>query len=251
MSYKYIVEVEFDGSKFSGYATQIHKNTVQDKIEEVLTKINSNNFVKTFASSRTDSKVHALSLFIQFNLNNKFILDDFKYKLNRLLGPSINVIKVVEDFEDQINVRHDVVSKTYLYKVNKNKNPFVVNYSNYIFEKLDIKKMQEASKYLIGEHDFTSFCNSNTYVKNKVRTINYINIIEVGTDEINILINGNGFLYNMVRIIVGALINVGKGLINPIDVKRILENKKRDTMAPIEKAEGLYLKETLYKEENV
>ncbi len=250
MSYKYIVEVEFDGSKFAGYGTQVHKNTVQDKIEDVLTKINSNNFVKTFASSRTDSKVHALSLFIQFNLNHKVNLNDFKYKLNRLLGSSINVKKVLEDFDDNINVRYDVVSKTYLYKVNKNKNPFIVNYSNYVFEQLDIKKMKEASKYLIGEHDFSSFCNNKTYVTNKIRTINYIKIKEE-EDEINIFINGNGFLYNMVRIIVGTLLNVGKGLIEPIDVKTILENKKRDTMAPIEKPEGLYLKETLYKEENV
>ncbi len=251
MTYKYIIELSFDGSNFLGYATQIHKNTVQDKLEEVLTKINSNNYVKTFSSSRTDSKVHVFSMFVQFNLNKEFDLDDLKYKLNKLIGPNIYIKKVFKDFENKYNVRYDVKSKTYMYKVNLIKNPFLNNYSNFVFENLDINKMKEASNLLIGEHDFTSFSNSNTYVKNKVRTINYIKIEKNNDEQIIFLINGNGFLYNMVRIIVGTLLNVGKGKITSIDVKKILDNKKRDTMAPIEKAEGLYLKETLYEEFNV
>ncbi len=251
MNYKYIVEISFDGSKFSGYGKQPHKNTVQNKLEEVLTKLNSNKYVKTFASSRTDSKVHAYSLFVQFYLNKKIDKDILKYKLNILIGSSINIKKIYEDFDEKYNVRHDVLSKTYLYKINKVKNPFLVNYSNYVFEDLNINKMKEASKYLVGEHDFTSFCNINTNVENKIRKVNYIKIDLIDEENIHIVINGNGFLYNMVRIMVGGLLNVGKGKIEPIEIKNILNNKKRDTMAPIEKPEGLYLKETLYKELNV
>ncbi len=251
MNFKYILEISFDGSKFMGYGKQPHKNTVQDKLEDVLTKLNSNEFVKTFASSRTDSKVHVYSMFVQFKLNNIIEEEILKYKINKLIGPYINIKKVYKDFDDVYNVRYDVISKTYLYKINREKNPFLVNYSNFVFEDLDIKNIKEASKYLIGEHDFTSFCNINTYVENKIRRINYIKVIEKENKDIEILINGNGFLYNMVRIIVGGLLNVGKGNIKPIEIKNILENKKRDTMAPIEKAEGLYLKETLYEELNV
>lgn len=250
MDYKYIINISYDGSKFLGYGTQKHGKTVQDELERVLLLLNSNIKVKTFASSRTDSKVHALDQYVQFNLKKEYQEEDLMYKLNRMLNDSIHVKKVKKDFEDKINVRYDVIDKTYIYRINKIKNPFLNDYSNFIGEKLDVELMEKAAKYLEGTHDFTSLSNANTDVINKVRTINFIKI-EEDFKSISFSINANGFLYNMVRIIVGLLLNVGRKNVEVDEMENIIKNKKRLSIAPCEKACGLYLEKINFGEKNV
>ncbi len=251
--YKYILNFQYDGYKFEGFAKQPHKNTVQDKIEEALTKINSNKKVSTFGASRTDSKVHAIDQYLQVTLEKKILSDELNEKLNKLLTGRIYIKNVYMDFGDKINVRHDVLSKTYEYLITLEHNPFLVNYAyQYKGEELDILKMKEVSKEFVGTHDFTPFSNANSSVQNKVRNIYEINVdkdVFLNTKLIKIMIKGNGFLYNMVRIIVGTLIESGKGKVNPQDVRRIFKTKEREPICVCAPPQGLYLKKITYKED--
>ncbi|MFV0288196.1 MAG: tRNA pseudouridine(38-40) synthase TruA [Mycoplasmatales bacterium] len=251
MTYKYIIKVEYDGSTFNGYGTQPHQNTIQDNLEKVLTMINSNQKVKTFATSRTDAKVHAYMQIVQFSLNKEFEIHNLKNKLNKMLKEQINVLEIIKDYQDLINVRYDVINKTYIYKVMQSKSPFYLNYALYFPELLAVDQMLEATKYLIGTHNFTSFCNKNTDVINKIRTINYIKIYQKIENNLTILyfeVNGNGFLYNMVRLIVGTLLMVGSNKYPSKKVQELLLQKKRTKECVLAPAHGLYLKEINYKQ---
>ncbi len=251
--YKYIINFQYDGYKFDGFAKQPHKNTVQDKIEEALYKINSNKEVNTFGASRTDSKVHAFDQYLQVNLEKKFTCEELKEKLNKLLTTRIYIKGVYLDYYDKINVRHDVVSKTYEYLITLEHNPFLVNYAyQYKGEELDILKMKEISKQFVGVHDFTPFSNANSSVQDKIRNIYEINVVEdvfLNTKLIKIVIKGNGFLYNMVRIIVGILVESGKGKVTPQDIQRLFKTKMREPICVCAPPQGLYLKKIKYKED--
>lgn len=226
---RYYVIISYDGSNYEGYGTQLHKNTVQDNLEETLTKLNKMVFVKTFASSRTDSKVHALNQYVQFELSIDYDINVLKVKLNKIL-PNDIYVKEVSILPENFNVRFDVVSKTYKYVINETLNPFTRNYATNVFVELDLKKMAEASKILIGKHDFSAFCGSQSNVKDKIREIYDITFdyeIFFGQKALIIRVVGNGFLYNMVRIIVGTLVQVGMNKIHFSKVKTILESKIR------------------------
>ncbi len=248
--YKYIINIKYDGSSFNGYATQPHKNTVQDNLEEVLTLINSNNFVKTFASSRTDAKVHALDQYVQFSLNKKYENEKLKTTLNKMLKDSILVKKVYEDFEDEKNVRYDVINKTYKYLIINKKDPFYLNYATYINDNINLEKLIQGCNFFIGEHDFSAFSNHNTNVTNRVRKINYIKIKEYEKDDnifIEFKINGNGFLYNMVRLIIGTAVKYAQSTQDVDEIKTLLENKKKDSKIILAPAKGLYLEQINFK----
>lgn len=247
----YYMKISYDGSLFQGYATQTHHKTVQDELEKILTLLNGGEFVRTFASSRTDSGVHAFCQMVQFDLKQNYQLEELKNKINKMTKNRI-VVNDLQYLKNGSNVRYDVINKTYTYIIAKDRNPFLINYSWYNSKKINIEKMIEASQYLIGEHDFTSFCSSRTKAENKIRTIYNINIEEkkhLNTNVIFFNITGNGFLYNMVRIIVGTLFNVGIGNIKPEDIKNILNEKKRGIHTYTAPPQGLYLKNIKYKEE--
>lgn len=250
---KYIMNFSYNGSNYSGYAMQPNKNTIQDMIEEALIKLNSNEKVTIFATSRTDAKVHAKDQYAQFYLNQKMVVDTLKIKLNKMLPEDIVVLDVIEDHLDLLNVRYDVKSKSYKYIIALEKNPFLYNFSYYINYDLNISKMKLAAKFFVGTHDFSAVSNANTDVIDKVRTINYLKLKEVSicnTRCIEVLINANGYLYNMVRIIVGCLIEVGRGKITPESISGILKGKKRDNNCICAPAQGLFLEKTQFKDEN-
>jgi len=161
--------------------------------------------------------------------------------------PEDIVITNLEEVEDRFHSRYNAKSKVYLYKIYNNKfhDPFLRRYTTHIPKKLDINLMREASKYFIGEHDFTSFASSKSKKKSNVRTIYSINIKE-DNGLIEIYFEGNGFLYNMVRIMTGALIDVGNKKISPSDIKLMLENKDRTKSSDTAPAKGLYLYKVSY-----
>lgn len=251
--FKYIINFAYDGSDFRGYGTQLHKHTVQDTLETVLKKLNLNEDVKTFASSRTDANVHAKDQYLQVFLLKEYDLQDLKYKLNRLLPNTILIKGIYFDKEDKINVRYDVKSKTYKYIIALEKSPFYNNYLYFENSKLNIEKMKQAAKYLVGEHDFSAFCNSRTGVKSKVRNVYYLKVEESDFNNIKtleIIINADGFLYNMVRIIAGILLEVGKEKVQIERVKEILDSKVRTEECICSPPQGLYLEKINIKEDN-
>lgn len=240
------ITIEYDGSRYKGFQRlKDNENTIQGKIESVLSKMTNEN-IEIIGSGRTDMGVHAYNQVANFKTNSKLSLKKIKDYLNNYLPEDIS-IKSVEDVEDRFHSRYNVKKKVYLYKINNasTQNVFLRKYSNYIEKTLDIELMRKASDYLIGEHDFTSFASSKSKKKSNIRTI-YSITINKNEDIIDIFVEGNGFLYNMVRIIAGALIDVGLHKKAPEDIKIMLNEKNRSKASDTAPAKGLYLYSVKY-----
>jgi tRNA pseudouridine38-40 synthase len=166
--------------------------------------------------------------------------------LNDKLPDDIGVISI-KNASERFHSRYNILSKTYLYKINNSQynNVFERKYIHNVREKLNLEKIRECSEIFIGTHDFQSFTTLKSKTKSTVRTINYINIKEIN-NRVEIEINGNGFLWNMVRIILGTLIEAGKGSLSKEDIIDIINAKKRSDAGPMVPAKGLFLKDVEY-----
>ena len=242
---KYLMTFSYDGSLYEGYQIQGNKKTIQHTIEKELTKINSNNKVNISASGRTDKGVHAYNQKAHFVLNKDIEPSILKNSLNKLL-PNDIYIKNIEQVDNEFHARYDVIKKEYIYKINLGEyNPIE---SNYIFQynkSLDIDKIKEALPLLKGTHNFKSFTKVDEEKESYIRTIYEIDYY-LDNDILTFKFVGNGFLRYMIRNIVGTLINVGEGKINPNQIKEIIEScdrKKAGLKAP---ACGLYLNNVYY-----
>jgi len=241
----------FDGSNFSGWQKQKDKRSVQETLEETLKKITQEK-IKIIGCGRTDSGVHAINYVANFKTNSKIPVDNFKKAINSFLAPEI-YIKKVEEVPLNFHSRYDAKKKTYIYLISLSRCPFLKNYSLFYEREIDIKKLKEGKKYFYGKHDFKSFMASGSEVKNAVREIFKIEIkkklffLDRSINLIEIEIEGDGFLYKMVRNIVGTLIYAGIGKISPSDIKKIIAAKDRKTAPPTASSSGLYLKKVSYK----
>ncbi|MCC0629332.1 MULTISPECIES: tRNA pseudouridine(38-40) synthase TruA [unclassified Clostridioides] len=238
--------VAYDGSRYKGYQKLGDNNmTIQEKLETVLSKM-TNETVEIIGSGRTDMGAHARGQVINFRTNCMDSVDKIQKYLYEYLPEDI-VVKAVEEVDERFHSRYNVKSKTYMYRIDNNKyhNPFIRRYATHVSKKLDLDRMRKASEYLIGEHDFTSFASSKSKKKSNVREIYSINIKE-DDNIVEIYIEGNGFLYNMVRIIVGALMDVGLKRIAPQDIKYMLESKDRSQSSDTAPAKGLCLWKVRY-----
>ncbi|MFV0424059.1 MAG: tRNA pseudouridine(38-40) synthase TruA [Bacilli bacterium] len=242
-NYNFLITSEYDGYSLGGYAKQKHKNTVQDKLEDALETILGRK-VKTIESSRTDAKVHARDQKVMFKFYKNLDLDKIKESLNNMTDSCVNIISI-EKVSDDFHCRYDVLNKTYYYYIMKNYSVFNRNYKYYHLKPLNIKLMKTASKYLVGTHDFTSFCSTKSTQESKIRTINSIEIEETSQDII-IKINGDGFLYNMVRIIVGTLLEFSDKQLLAQDIEKILYSQDRKKAGATAPAHGLYLHNIKY-----
>lgn len=239
--------VAYDGTNFSGYQSQPGKRTVQSEIDKALVKIHKNQTAHAVASGRTDAGVHANGQVIHFDTPLALPLDRWQMALNVLLPKDIRLVDVSEVAAD-FHARYHATGKTYIYKwcTSEIHSPFERNYSVHLGNwRPDVQKMQEGATYLIGKHDFTSFCSSKTATSNRVRTIRTLTIESVG-NELVMSIEGDGFLYNMVRTIAGMLLAVGIGWNTPADVGKILESKDRKAAGKTAPAHGLYLDNVTY-----
>lgn len=243
---RFLINFSYDGSNYKGYATQAHKNTIQDEVERVLSVICKKTVV-TYGTSRTDSKVHSLDSYLVCDIDLNITEQALKKAINTLINDDI-LVKKINIVHDDYFPRFDVESKTYKYVVSTQKDPFSVTYKYYYPKKVDMVKMKEASKYLIGRHDFTSFCNTKTNTDDMIREIYDIKILKEN-DDIIIYITGNGFLYNMVRIIVGSLLSISSSSEKAYHMKEILEAKDRKVAFFTVPGNGLYLYETKLKTE--
>lgn len=237
--------VAYDGTNYCGWQIQKNGITVEEVLNRTLTKFFKEE-IAVIGASRTDSGVHALGNVAVFDAEVTMPPDKISYAINNLLPEDIRIQKS-EEVEVDFHPRYCDTRKTYEYKIYNNQfpNPIERLYSHFVYYPLDVEKMQRAADYLVGEHDFKSFCTPKPDVENTVRTIYSIRVTKV-EHMVTIRINGNGFLYNMVRIIVGSLMKVGMGMIPPEEIKNILEAKDRTKAGHKAPACGLTLVEIEY-----
>lgn len=233
--------VSYDGTHFSGYQVQPQKRTVQGEIEEVLFKLHKGQPIKVHASGRTDAGVHAVGQVFHFDTHLTIPEERWPYAINSLLPEDIVIVEA-SYVDEHFHARFDTTAKEYRYQIDQQKmiNVFKRNYSFHYPYKLDISAIRRACTHLCGTHDFTSFCVAKTEVEDKVRTIYSIEVIE-NEKEIIFRFIGNGFLYNMVRILVGTLLDVGQGKINADQIPTILEGRNRSLSGKTVPGYGLYL----------
>ena len=242
----YMAIVQYDGSKYSGWQRQDKNDkTIQHKIEQVISKM-VGKLISINGSGRTDASVHALGQVINFKIMTEMSEEEIKTYLNEYLPMDIRIMSV-KRVEDRFHARLSAKSKRYTYHIinNENMNIFRRQYTYHLVKKLDIKAMNEAIPYLEGTHDFAAFTSKKNSKKSSIRTIKNINITEKD-GEIEIEFVGDGFLYHMVRILVGTLIEVGYHEKSPIEIMSIIESKERAKAGYLVPGHGLFLDEVNY-----
>lgn len=223
----YKLVIQYDGGRYKGWQRLGNgENTIQGKIENVISEMVGRE-VEIIGSSRTDAGVHAFEQVANFKIKENMPEIEIKSYLNRYLPKDIS-IKEVSIESDRFHSRYNTSAKTYIYKIwnEEYTNPFMRKYSMHVEEKLDLNKIKAAAKYFLGEHDFTAFSNAKSKKKSMVREIYSIDFDKID-GFIQIRISGNGFLYNMVRKIVGTLIEVGAGRLQAETISKIIELKDR------------------------
>ena len=240
-----LLTISYDGTAYHGWQVQPNAQTVQsvmcDALEQILKRK-----VSLTGTSRTDAGVHAREFTCHFDCDNNIPDSAFLRGLNAILPPDIAVTDC-KTVENDFHARYNAKGKTYCYNIyNSNKkDAFKSRYSWQIERNLDVDKMNEFAKQIIGTHDFYAFSSSGRSVEDTVRTISECYVTKNG-DDIKLTVTADGFLYNMVRIIVGTAVAVSDGRINPSDTLDILESKQRDKAGVTAPAHGLFLEKVHY-----
>lgn len=243
---RYILKISYDGTSYAGYQKQLNATTIQETLENALSKALGES-VETVASGRTDAGVSAIEQTCHFdsetNLDSKRVIG----YANSLLPKDIRVLGL-EVAEDNFHARFSAQSKTYEYYfyTSRESIPQYDKFATLVGYNLDIAIMKSACKYFLGTHDFSSFCSSNTSVVDKVRTIFNMDILELDKGLYKLVITGNGFLYNMVRIIMGTIVDIGCGKVDVNDLPQIIECCDRKKAGKTISAKGLCLKKVIY-----
>ena len=237
--------VEYDGTNYCGWQKQPNAPSIQETLEKAVLKVTGEE-VLVVGSGRTDSKVHANNQVANFYTRSKIPSDKFRLALNRILPRDV-AVKDSSRVDLDFHACDDAVGKEYKYLIynNRVRSPMVRNYSYYVYDPLDIDKMAIALESFLGTHDFAGFMATGSSIKGTVRTISGAEIVKKDS-SIEITIRGTGFLYNMVRIIAGTLIDVGKGKIDKDDMGKIIARKDRNKAGHTAAARGLYLSKVFY-----
>ena len=244
MNYKLVLQ--YDGTKLNGWQKQGNTdNTIQGKLEAILERMYGE-YVEIHGSGRTDAGVHAFGQVANFHASGKFSLEEIKDALNEYLSKDIRVLKV-ENVDERFHARLTAKAKTYEYRIDNGEVADVFQRKYVMREEnpLDLEVMREAAGYLVGTHDFKTFCANKKMKKSTVRTIYSIDI-EDNNGIVSIKYRGNGFLYNMVRILTGTLIEVGRGMRSPEEMQDIINTQDRGAAGFTAPAQGLYLLEVEY-----
>lgn len=241
--------VAYDGTAYHGWQLQPEAPTIEGELNKALLVITGEE-IKVTGASRTDAGVHALGNVAVFDTCSCIPAEKFSYALNQKLPADI-VIQHSEQVPADFHPRHCECCKTYEYTILNRKFPLpgYRNTAYFYYGNLDTGSMRKAGKAFTGEHDFAGFCSSGTQVQSTLRTIYNLEVLERAIDKgriITIRVQGNGFLYNMVRIIAGTLIEIGKGKINPEDMEEIIASCDRTRAGATAPACGLKLIEILY-----
>ncbi len=237
--------VEYDGTDYAGWQIQKNDITVQQKIEEALLTLNKGHITVTGAG-RTDSGVHAKGQCGHFDIDTDIPAEKFTFILNTRLPKDIRIKKTWEASED-FHSRFSAKGKRYIYRIFNApySSALMGRFTMHVPENLDIVKMQQAAQFIVGTHDFKAFCAQGSSVKTTVRTVSKVEV-KKENELIEITVEGTGFLYNMVRIIAGTLIEVGKNKKTPEMVQEIIEGKTRKEAGMTADAQGLTMDEVFY-----
>ncbi|MCK5638297.1 MAG: tRNA pseudouridine(38-40) synthase TruA [Flavobacteriaceae bacterium] len=241
---RYFIELSYNGKNYHGWQRQPNEVSVQEKIEEGLSLLLSET-ISVVGCGRTDSGVHASQFYLHFDSSTKVDEENLKFKLNAFLPESIAIIAMFM-VEDGVHARFDALSRSYEYRVSLGKNPFLIDTTWQVLNKnFDIEKMNEAAKILYNYQNFKCFSRSKTDVKTYNCTIT--NAIWIKEENLLIFqITANRFLRNMVRAIVGTILNIGTNKISIDDFNRIIESKDRTKAGASAKAKGLFLTQITY-----
>ncbi len=237
-----LIKVAYDGTEYHGWQAAEGQETIAGNINRAL-KLLTGEDTEVQGTSRTDAGVHAKGNLAVFDTESTIPPERFSYALNTYLPMDIRVLSS-EEVPADYHPRFLKTEKTYTYRLQTGEmpDPLRQRYSWHISYPLDMAAMQEAAGYLKGEHDFKAFCSVHTDAKTTVREITDIGVSAL-SDEILITVKGYGFLYNMVRIITGTLVEAGRGRIKPIEIREILESHDREKAGPTAPPQGLTLME--------
>ena len=235
----------YDGTNFCGYQVQDNCRTVQQVLEDALFQVLGVK-VKTIASGRTDSGVHANGQVVCFDTNRTIPANKYSYILNKILPSDVKVVKS-QKAKDDFHARYMAKEKTYTYKIylDEHENPLKNRFSTHYPYKIDFAKIDSAIEIIKGEHDFKCFLASNSSVKSTVRTIYSIKVRK-SKNQVEFSVTGNGFLYNMVRIIVGTLLQISEGKISLENLVEALETGNRTLVGKTMPPQGLCLEKVKY-----
>jgi tRNA pseudouridine38-40 synthase len=237
--------IAYDGTEFHGFQMQPDLRTVQGVLQETIERVTSHP-VSIIGSGRTDAGVHARAQVVNFHTTSRIPVEKWPIALNTRL-PNDLVVQAAEEVPEDWHARFSAKGKVYRYVIDRGPYPDVFQrlYAFHYPYPLRIEPMIEAARHLVGRHDFTSFCAANTPLEDKVRLLQAVDLTEDG-HLLRITCRGEGFLYNMVRIIAGTLLDVGRGKIAPDEIPVILEAKDRTRAGLTAPAHGLTMWEVLY-----
>ena len=238
--------IEYDGTNYRGWQVQPKGLTIQGVLEEKLSLI-TGEAVHLIGSGRTDSGVHAFGQVANFKTKSKLDVHSIQKALNSLLPPDI-VIQKAEEVEEGFHARKASKSKVYEYRIlnRELRSPFHHEYAWHIPKKLDLEEMKKATQILVGEHDFSSFRSVGSPTRTAIRRVIRTEWKRGRDGLIRFEIEANGFLKQMVRALVGTLVEVGRGKIDPDEFQKILDSRDRKKAGPTAPAHGLFLKEVKY-----
>ena len=242
--------IAYDGTNYCGWQIQPNGLTIEEVLNRKLSELLKEE-IQVIGASRTDSGVHALGNVAVFDTNTRIPAEKISYALNQRLPQDITIQNSIEVSMD-FHPRHCNSIKTYEYRILNRKFPMPLErlYSYFVYMPLNVLPRKKAAEYIVGEHDFKSFCSTRSQVENTVRRIDSLTVTKEN-DMIIIRIMGNGFLYNMVRILVGTLMKVGLGVYPPEHVKEILEACDRSKAGPKVPGRGLTLVKIDYEDETI
>ena len=232
--------VAYDGTNYHGWQVQNNGITIESELNRCLSELLAEP-IEVIGASRTDAGVHALGNVAVFDTNARMPAEKISYALNQRLPEDIRIQKS-EEVPADWHPRYCDSRKTYEYHIYRGEFALPTKrlYSLFTYHKLDVEKMQKAAEYFVGEHDFKSFCQVNAQVKSTVRTVTEVQVYEEGP-EVIIRVTGNGFLYNMVRIMAGTLLEVGQGKRSPLEIPDMIAARNREAAGPTAPAHGLIL----------
>ena len=245
-SMNYKLTIQYDGSRYDGWQRQGNTdNTIQGKIEGVLSRLTGES-VEIHGAGRTDAGVHAEGQVASVRLSGKRSATEVKDYLNQYLPEDIAVVDV-QEADERFHARLTAVGKVYRYDIRQGSTPNVFRrkYQYRVTEPLDVAAMKKAAEYLTGTHDYRAFCSNKRYKKSTVRTVTSIDIAVKGAD-MSITFRGDGFLYNMVRILTGTLLEVGLGERKPEEMPAVLDSLDRTQAGKTAPAQGLMLVQVEY-----
>ena len=241
------LELQYDGTDFHGWQIQPNLPTIQGSLTQAIHRITTEK-LHVNGSGRTDAGAHALEQVCNLLTLSKIPLANFQKAMNSLLPPSIRVLRI-EEAPENFHSRFDAKIKHYRYRILNAKwcSPFEFRYLHHYPRPLNFATMSQAAEFVLGEHDFSSFCDSDTEVESKIRrVVSSSFVFDTRRNLIEYNVCANGFLHHMVRNLVGTFLEVGRGRLSVEDVKTILKSKTRSNAGPTAPAKGLFLVSVIY-----